>query len=67
MHEFSEISVRVETRLFYFLSVNQLILSAQNKGYNQKEKVMYNRDWNKVERYIENRVLGLSVHLPPFE
>ena len=31
----------VETRLFYFLCVNQLILSAQYKEYNQKERVGY--------------------------
>ena len=37
------------------------------KSTNQKKKVMYNRDWKKVERYIENQVLGFSVHLPPFE
>ena len=32
------------------------------KSTNHKKKVMYNRDWKKVERYIENRVLGFSVH-----
>ena len=37
-HEFWEISVSVETRLLYSLSVNQLNLLAQNKGYNQKER-----------------------------
>ena len=26
---------------------------------------MYNRDWKKIELYIENQVLGFSVHLPP--
>ena len=48
---------QVETRLFYSLSVNQLNLLAQYKGYNQKER---------VEWYIENQILGVSVHLPPF-
>ena len=32
-----------------------------NKDGDQKKRIMYNRDWKKVERYFEDQVLGFSV------
>ena len=69
-----EISVRVETRLFYSLSVNQLIelCTIEIKMVKERESYIQERLEESSTVVLGARVAGtvrvlvFSVHLPPF-